>query len=76
MVQLVRWKERICYPEGPGQAGSVGLHKPRAVKQRRVQGSAAGSGQSQAQIRVSGEGIESSPEQELGDVWNEKLSKS
>lgn len=26
--------------------------------------------------RVSGEWIESSPEQELCDVWNEKLSKS
>ena len=38
------WREGMCHPEGPGQAGELGLGKPHGVQQGQVQGSAHGSG--------------------------------
>jgi len=33
-----------CHPEGPGQAGEVGLCEPHEVQQGQVQGPTPGSG--------------------------------
>lgn len=46
---------KACHAEGPGQAWEVCPGQPHKVKQGQVQGSATGSGQSQAQIWVGGE---------------------
>ena len=54
---VTRWREGMCHPEGPGQAGEAGLGKPHGVQQGQVQGPARGSGQSQAQIQA-GRGVD------------------
>ena len=48
--------EGRIHPEGPGQAGEVGLCKPRGLQQGRGQGPAHGLGQSPAQIQA-GQGV-------------------
>ncbi|CAM9867283.1 unnamed protein product, partial [Bubo scandiacus] len=45
-------REGMCHPEGPGQAGEVGLCKPHGVQQGQGQGPAHGLGQSQAQTQA------------------------
>jgi len=60
--QVCRWHQgewcsqqdwgRGCRPEGPGQAGEVGLREHHGVQQGQVQGPAHGLGQSQAQIQA------------------------
>ena len=66
----------MCPPEGPGQAGEMGLCKPDGVEHGQVQGPVHGLGQSQAQ-RLGKDWIESSPaEKDLGLIWGGRLTVS
>ncbi|PKU43420.1 rna-directed dna polymerase from mobile element jockey-like [Limosa lapponica baueri] len=63
-----------CHPEGPGQALEVGPCQHHEVQPGQVQGPAPGSGQCQAQIQVGQRMTESSPEEDLGVLVDEKLN--
>ena len=77
VVQLTCQRTRR-HPEGPGQAGEVGLCEPHEVQQGQVQGPAPGSGQSLLSVQAGGdEGIESSPaKQDLGGTGGWKAGWS
>ena len=51
------------YPEGLGQVWEVDPWQPQEVQQGQVQDAASGLGQSQAQLNVGREWLESSPEE-------------
>ena len=52
VVWCTHWREGMSHPEGPGQAGEVGLCKPHKIQQGQVQSPAHASRQSQAQIQA------------------------
>ena len=66
------WREGMCHPEGPGQAGEVGLCKPHEVQQDQVQGLAYGSRQPLFSIRLRDEGIRAALRRRTWGYWGMK----